>query len=73
MIYYILNILLNIINKFDKINLNKIKKCNNIFNKHNIIYYILGRKAMTALDSILKSRVITLPTKVRLVKLWSFQ
>ena len=27
-----------------------------------------GRKAMTNLDSILKSRDITLPTKVRLVK-----
>ena len=29
---------------------------------------LLGRKAMTTLDSILKSRDITLPTKVRLVK-----
>ena len=29
---------------------------------------LLGRKAMTNLDSILKSRVITLPTKVCLVK-----
>ena len=29
---------------------------------------LLGRKAMTYLDSILKSRDITLPTKVRLVK-----
>ena len=29
---------------------------------------LLGRKAMTNLDSILKSRDITLPTKVRLVK-----
>ena len=28
----------------------------------------LGRKAMTNLDSILKSRDITLPTRVRLVK-----
>ena len=28
---------------------------------------LLGRKAMTHLDSILKSRVITLPTKVHLV------
>jgi hypothetical protein len=28
----------------------------------------LGRKAMTTLDSILKSRDITLPTKVHLVK-----
>ena len=29
---------------------------------------LLGRKVMTKLDSILKSRDITLPTKVRLVK-----
>ena len=29
---------------------------------------LLGRKAMTNLDSLLKSRDITLPTKVRLVK-----
>ena len=31
---------------------------------------LLGRKAMTKLDSILKSKDITLPTKVHLVKLW---
>ena len=30
--------------------------------------FLLGKKAMTNLDSILKSRDITLPTKVRLVK-----
>ena len=29
---------------------------------------LLGRKAMTNLDSILKSRDITLPTNVRIVK-----
>ena len=29
---------------------------------------LLGRKTMTSLDSILKSRDITLPTKVHLVK-----
>ena len=29
---------------------------------------LLGRKAMTNLDSILKSRDITLPTKVHIVK-----
>ena len=33
---------------------------------------LLGRKAMTNLDSILKSRDITLPTKVRLVKVMIF-
>ena len=35
----------------------KIKRC-----------LLLGRKAMTNLNSILKSRDITLPTKVRLIK-----
>ena len=36
---------------------------------HEIKRHLLfGRKAMTNLDSILKSRDITLPTKVRLVK-----
>ena len=34
---------------------------------------LLGRKAMTNLDSILKSRDITLTTKVHIVKLWLFQ
>ena len=33
---------------------------------------LFGRKAMTNLDSILKSRDITLPTKVRLVKAMVF-
>ena len=35
-------------------------------------YLLLGRKAMTNLDSVLKSRDITLPTKVRLVKAMGF-
>ena len=33
---------------------------------------LLGRKVMTNLDSILKSRVVTLPTKVLLVKAMVF-
>ena len=33
---------------------------------------LLGRKAMTKLDSILKSRDIALPTKVRMVKAMVF-
>ena len=33
---------------------------------------LLGRKVMTILDSIFKSRDITLPTKVRLVKAMVF-
>ena len=35
-------------------------------------HLLLGRKAMTNLDSILKSRDITLPTKVCLVKAMAF-
>ena len=38
--------------------------CSNEIKRH----LLLGRKVMTNLDSILKSRGITLPTKVRLVK-----
>ena len=36
------------------------------------IRFLLGRKVMTNLDSILKSRDITLPTKVCLVKVMIF-
>ena len=40
---------------------------------HEIKWYLLlGRKAMTNLDSVLKSRDITLPTKVCLVKAMIF-
>ena len=35
-------------------------------------HLLLGRKVMTNLDSLLKSRDITLPTKVRLVKVMVF-
>ena len=38
--------------------------CSHVIKRH----LLLGRKAMTNLDSILKSRNITLPTKVCLVK-----
>ena len=41
---------------------NEIKRC-----------LLLGRKVMTYLDSILKSRDITSLTKVHIVKLWFFQ
>ena len=34
--------------------------------------FLLGRKAMTNLDSILKSRDITLPTKVHIVQAMAF-
>ena len=37
-----------------------------------LICLLLGRKFMTNLDSILKSRDITLPTKVHLVKAMVF-
>ena len=36
-------------------------------------HLLLGRKVMTSLDSILKSRDVTLPTKVHLVKAIVFQ
>ena len=46
----------------------KLKDCS-----HEIIrHLLLGRKAITNLDSIFKSRDITLPTKVHLVKVMAF-
>ena len=36
-------------------------------------HLLLGRKVIPNLDSIFKSRDITLPTKVHLVRLWFFQ
>ena len=42
--------------------------CNHEIKRH----LLLGRKAMTNLDSILKSRDITLPTKTHLVKAMVF-
>ena len=42
--------------------------CSHEIKKH----LLLGKKVMTNLDSILKSRDITLPTKVRLVKAMVF-
>ena len=38
----------------------------------NFLAFIIGRKAMTNLDSILKSRDVTLPTKVQLSKAMVF-
>ena len=35
-------------------------------------FLLLGRKAMTSLDIVLKSRDITLPTKVQIVKAMVF-
>ena len=52
---------------------------NRFLNKKILLYVLeikrhllLGRKAMTNLDSVLKSRDITLPTKVRLVRAMVF-
>ena len=40
---------------------------------HEIIrQFLLDRKAMTNLDSVLKSKGITLPTKVSIVKVMAF-
>ena len=36
-------------------------------------HLLIGRKCTTNLDNILKSRDITLPTKLHLVKAWFFQ
>ena len=36
-------------------------------------HLLLGRKAMTNLDSVVKSRDITLPTKIHIVKAMVFQ
>ena len=44
-------------------------KCSHKIKRH----LFLGRKAMTNLDSVLKSRDITLPTKVQIVKAMFFQ
>ena len=43
--------------------------CNHEIKRH----LLLGRKAMTSLDSIFKSRDITLPTKICLVETMVFQ
>ena len=43
-------------------------KCNHEIKR----FLLLGRKSMTNLDSILKSRDITLPTKFHLVKAMDF-
>ena len=59
------------------------KQCQTIFLSSNITadgdysheikrHLLLGRKVMTKLDSIFKSRDITLPTKVHLVKAMVF-
>ena len=40
--------------------------------KHLLFHVLLGRKVMTNLDSIFKSRDITLPTKIHLVKAMVF-
>ena len=46
--------------------------CNGDYNHEIKIWLLLGRKAMTNLDSVLKSRDITLPTTVHTVKVMVF-
>ena len=48
------------------------RKVGNAFQTKHKRHLLLGRKAMTKLDSILKSRDITLLTKVHLVKAMVF-
>ena len=45
----------------------------NPLSKTKALCLLLGRKVTTNLDNVLKSRDITLPTKVRLVKARFFQ
>ena len=46
--------------------------CSHEIKRHLLRHLLLGREVMTNLDSILKSRDVTLPTKVRLVKAMVF-
>ena len=41
--------------------------------KRDQSWVFIGREVMTNLDNIFKSRDITLPTKIHLVKVWFFQ
>ena len=50
----------------------KLKDAEKNNNKKNKRCLLLGRKVMTNLESMLKSRDITLPTKVHLVKAMAF-
>ena len=45
-----------------------VEDCSHEIKRH----LVLRRKAITNLDSILKSRDITFPTKVCIIKLWFF-
>ena len=47
--------------------------CDHIFYTIYKIYLLLGRKAMTNLDGVLKSKDITLLTNVHIVKVWFSQ
>ena len=60
--FYFLGLQNHLGSKSDSDCINEIKRC-----------LLLERKAMTNLNSILKSRGITLPTKVHISKLWFFQ
>ena len=48
------------------------KEIQPVHSKGDQSWVFIGRKVMTKLDSILKSRDISLPTKVRLVKAMVF-
>ena len=53
---------------YSKYSLGNLMTCNFFLKLWYTFLMLLGRKVMTNLDSLLKSRDITLPTKVRLVK-----
>ena len=46
--------------------------CSHEIKRRKLFFLLLGRKVMTKLDSILKSRNITLPTNFHLVKVTVF-
>ena len=57
-----------LVNHYLRTKINADGDCSHEIKRH----LLLGRKVMTNLDSILKSRDITLPTKVHLVKAMVF-
>ena len=58
--------------KSDRLFLGALKSLQMVTAARKLRHLLLGKKVMTNLDSILKSRDITLPTKVRLVKAMVF-
>ena len=58
--------------KSDRLFLGALKSLQMVTAARKLRHLLLGKKVMTNLDSVLKSKDITLPTKVRLVKAMVF-